>query len=620
VKGTASGAHSGRSLRRVGTALVFVALVGLVGHEFRPRLWRWYEERHLPRGERPNVLLLTLDSTRADRLGSYGHPGDATPHLDGLAAEGVLFEQAYTQVPLCLAAHATILTGALPGTNGIHTEGDRLREGQATLAESLRAAGYATAAFVSSSALDHSSGLDRGFEAFDDDFGPPGKIPGQQERRTATETVDRALAWVAKAGPRPLFLWLHLDDARPPHYPLEEFRRRFPGEPYMAEIAFVDAEVGRLLRELRRTRPDLLVIAIGDHGSALGEHGEESHGRFLYSSTTRVPFLMAMPGRLPRGVRVRAVVRTMDLVPTLLDVLGLTTPSGGEGVSLVPFILREEGLGPGAAPMENLAPHRLYGFSPLYGVRSGPYLFVRGARRELYDSQQDPGEANDIASRLPRMVGSLDRKMAGFFPELPPLTGDPVQEEEIYRRYRAAVETEERGSRAAAIELYREILSEWSGLALARRRLGDALLREGRLEESAQVLRESIDRHEAVDATYLNLALVRYRLGDSEEALDSLRRGVQAFPCSPRLWYRLGWLLREQGRIQEAAEALRQAVGLEPRFLDAQLALARAWVGCGRRTDAEDRYRGILEMAPGSEQAAEATKEISLLADASPPP
>jgi arylsulfatase A-like enzyme len=281
-----------------------VALLALVG----PRLGLWRKEQALPRGQKPTVLLITLDATRADRLGAYGYGQGRTPAADALAAQGVLFAQAYVAAPLCLPSHAAILTGRLPLHNGARNELDVLAGDVPTLAERFRAAGYRTAAFVGTTSLDHSRGLDRGFDVYSDDFGSPGKRVGAYERGAASEVVDRALAWVQVPDDGPVFLWAHLADAMAPHNLPPAVAKDFAGRAYDGEIAFVDGHMGRLIAGVRSRHPQTLVVALADHGESLGDHGEDTFGYFLYSATTRVPLVVSMPGRIPSGVRVGPVV------------------------------------------------------------------------------------------------------------------------------------------------------------------------------------------------------------------------------------------------------------------------------------------------------------------------
>jgi arylsulfatase A-like enzyme len=608
--------------RRGGALLAAVALAGGL-LAAKPPLRVWWKEHALPRGQEPTVLLVTLDATRADRLGCYGYKQGKTPAADELAAQGVLFEQAYAAAPSCLPSHATILTGRLPVHHGARDDLDTLALDAPTLAEQFRAAGYRTAAFVGTSSLDQSRGLTRGFDVYHDDFGPPGKRPGAYERGAATVVVDRILAWLEAPDDRPLFLWAHLADSMAPHNLTEAMARDFAGRAYDGEVASVDGHMARLISGVRRKHPETLIAALADHGESLGDHGEETFGYFLYGATTRVPLLISMPGRIPSGVRVAPVVRTVDLAPTLLDLVGLPVPSGLDGVSLVPLMVGRSREGPGPAAIENVSLRRKYGFAPLFALRSGPYLYVKAPRPELYDTVQDPQEKDDVSARLARVATRLASELAALIPDsLAPDTGglrDPKDTLDLYNRYQLALEMEGRREFVQAVGAYRSILSEAPGFVFARRKLSEAVIRAGRLGEAELEMKGLIEQGQAVDSTYLNLALVRYRLKKTDEALEWVGKGVAQFPRSAALRHRRGRLLLEAKRYGEAEADLREALSLEPRILDASVALGLALDGQGRNEEARALFAEVRRLAPDSREAGEAAVALGL-APASPSP
>src|SRR5512139_1322212 len=298
---------------------------------------RWFWPLMLPSAGRPNVLLITIDTLRADRLGCYGDRDAATPVLDALAARGVRFPDAVAHVPLTLPSHATILTGVTPLKHGVRDNagfvlGSTLR----TLAEQFRAGGYETAAFVSGFPVHHRFGLARGFETYDDRFpqgGDPARPPYVERR--ADQTIAAVTAWLARRSAedrRPFFIWLHLFDPHAPYDPPEPYRSRFSARPYDGEVAFADAQIGVLLGRLQQVgqRGQTLVLATSDHGEGLGEHGEPTHGLFIYDSTIRVPLILAGPG-VPSGRVVASLARGIDLAPTLLDLAHVAALPEAEG-------------------------------------------------------------------------------------------------------------------------------------------------------------------------------------------------------------------------------------------------------------------------------------------------
>src|SRR5688500_17023042 len=289
-----------------------VALLLAATPLLRP-LWR---ERALRAAPRPlDVILITLDTLRADRLGCYGRQGGTSPHLDALARRGVLFRRAYAHAPLTAPSHSPLLTGLLPSRHGVHDNGGYvLKDEFPTLAEQMVEAGYRTGAFVSAFVLDRRFGLARGFATYEDEVGGG---PDQTLAEVKGEvTVGRALAWLRSPDPRPAFAWVHLYDPHHPYEPPEPFAGRFKDQPYDGEIAYADEQVGRLMQALATRGRPALVAVVGDHGESLGEHQELTHSYFIYGGTQRVPLILSLPGWLPEGTVVEPVVRAVDLMPT----------------------------------------------------------------------------------------------------------------------------------------------------------------------------------------------------------------------------------------------------------------------------------------------------------------
>jgi arylsulfatase A-like enzyme len=570
------------------------------------------------RGPRPNgtsVLLVTVDAVRPDRLGAYGGPV-ATPQLDALAKQGVRFSQAYTTAPLCLPAHASILTGLWPSRHGLRDESQDLPGGVTTAAEVFRRAGYLTAAAVGSTMLDRSRGLDRGFDAYFDDLGSPGKRPGRGERDPADTVVDRALGWLAAAPKdKPVFLWVHLSDAKAPYAPAGDLAATYKDRPYDGELAGLDRAVGRLAEKARASRPRVAVALVADHADAQAEHGEEGFGYFLYGATTRVPLLLAVPDAPARGVDVTAVVRVIDLLPTLLDYCGLRSPRI-DGRSLRRLADGRTKDSPGPAVIENVDLRRSYGLAPLFAVRAGEHLYVRAPRPELYVVSQDREEKDDAATRLPQVARALDQRIGAQDAAVTGGTGaapDPKDFLDLYRRLRAGEALDAAGNRAQAIMVYRSILSEAPTFVAARTNTADALMRDEQFDAGAQLLEEVVTRKEATPSTYLNLALAMHRRQRTEEALVWLRKGLDAFPTSAALHHRTGRVLLVLKRGDEAAKALAEAVRLEPRFLDARLAQGFAEEMRGKPDAARAAFEAVRELAPDSPEAGEASASLSRL-------
>jgi len=357
-----------------------------------------------------NVVLITLDTTRADRLGPYGFAGAATANIDQLARDGVVFEQAESAAPLTLPAHTTIFTGRLPPQHGVRDNGAILAAPERTLAQVLYARGFRTAGFPASYVLDARWGLDRGFDLYDGHFEYRGEGQPDGMRRSADQIVDRALAWLDRNSEMRFFAWLHFYDAHTPY--VAQPRR---GASYQDEIAFIDSQIGRLLvfLEERHLRDRTLLVIVGDHGESLGEHGERTHGLFVYEAVTRVPFIVSAPSTRLRGRRVADVVRSVDVMPTVLDLLQIPIPSNVYGVSL-----RAQMAGTPVAPQldaysETIYPHEHYGWSPLRAYRAGRFKLIEAPRPELYDLDADPGERHNLYEARGVLAAALERHLAG---------------------------------------------------------------------------------------------------------------------------------------------------------------------------------------------------------------
>jgi choline-sulfatase len=361
-----------------------------------------------------NLLLVTLDTTRADALGAYGGRA-VTPSLDYLATEGVLFEQASTVAPLTLPAHSSLFTGLFPPGHGVHGNGQNaLSTESITLAEELKAHGFRTGAFVSSFVLNHQWGLDQGFDVYHDS----GIRPGQQRdresiRRSADSVVDDALDWMQQRGGSPFFAWLHFYDAHAPARPPAEFAPIAAEDDYFAAIGFVDFQLSRVMTFLAEHQlADRTIVAVlGDHGESLGEHGEPTHGLFVYEGVVRVPFIISAPFENMQGRRVSEPVRIVDVMPTVLDLLGQSAAPVIDGETLVPLMT-------GAARASRLDVYSesrygldRFGWSPLSALRQGRFKVILAPRPELYDLEADPNESVNLYQQRADLAVSMTRRL-----------------------------------------------------------------------------------------------------------------------------------------------------------------------------------------------------------------
>jgi arylsulfatase A-like enzyme len=353
-----------------------------------------------------NVVVITLDTTRRDHLGCYG-AAFATPRLDAFAASGALFESAFAPTPITLPTHASLLTGTYPPRHGLVDNAlFALEPAALTLAETVKGAGFTTGAFVSAFVLDAQFGLDQGFDEYDDRFQTGfGGTLGVEER-SASATTDAVLAWLDRRPPGPLFLWVHYFDPHRPWRAPEPFASAAP-TPYAAEIAYLDHELGRLFDGLaaRGLFDTSAIVVAADHGEGLGEHGEETHGAFVYQSTMAVPLLVRAPGVEP-GVRIDGNVSLVDVAPTLLDLVGLDVGGHVQGVSLARTLLDGAPVPQRSVYLETRLGAHSFGWAPLFAVVDGAHKYIEAPRPELYDLSRDPRELDDIGAREPRRKAS----------------------------------------------------------------------------------------------------------------------------------------------------------------------------------------------------------------------
>ncbi|HEX6852414.1 MAG TPA: sulfatase-like hydrolase/transferase [Candidatus Polarisedimenticolaceae bacterium] len=370
-----------------------------------------------PPAER-SVVVITMDTTRADRLGAYGNRGGLTPNLDRLAREGSVFDEAISQVPLTLPSHASMFTGRYPATHGVRHNGIyRLRETETTLAERLKERGWETAAFVSAFVLNRGFGIEQGFDVFDDV--PVNRYEGGRDQvyeaeRRALDVNKRVAAWLsARPDPkRKFFLWVHYYDPHDPYDAPELADRKLPGEGYDREVAYMDAAIGDLLGRLERAGvlESAIVMAVSDHGEALGEHGERTHGVFLYEPVVHVPWIVRAPGLVDAGARVKGPVELVDLAPTVLDLVGQPALEAAQGRSLLPRLSgSDDGVGR-VAYAESLEPRLEFGWSELRMARDSNFKYVQAPQPELYDLRSDRAESNNLAGNDPERA----QEMAGL--------------------------------------------------------------------------------------------------------------------------------------------------------------------------------------------------------------
>ena len=368
----------------------------------------WLCTRSVDHKTLTGVVIVTLDTTRADRLSPYGFIGARMPHLERLAAEGVVFDQALTVAPLTLPAHASLFTGLLPPSHGIRDNADNpLDPAVQTLAKMLRSRGFRTGAFVGSVVLHADRGLDAGFDTYGDV--PQDAVGGDGRQRPGNQVVDEAIAWLEGSAGAPFLLWTHLNDPHLPYDPPEPYLSAH-SSPYIGELLFADAQLGRLLRAIDRLQlaDRTIVVVAGDHGEGLGDHGEETHGQLLYDSVLRVPLIARVPSVAPQ--RVEDVVRIIDVMPTVLDLLGIEA-SPGDGISLTGALHGQRV--DVEAYSETLYPVRM-GRAPVHALRDGRFKLIDGPQPEMYDLWQDPFEQRNVIEERSRVASAMRTRLSAL--------------------------------------------------------------------------------------------------------------------------------------------------------------------------------------------------------------
>jgi arylsulfatase A-like enzyme/predicted negative regulator of RcsB-dependent stress response len=552
-----------------------------------------------------NVLVVTLDTTRADRLGCYGRAGGTTPHLDALAARGLRFAHAVTVAPTTLTSHATIFTGLIPPRHGVRINSeDRLDASQVTLAEVLSAKGYETAAFVSSFVLDARFGLDQGFATYDDRVETatgPAFAQGTNER-AGPATTDAALAWLARRdAKRPFFAWVHYFDAHAPYAPPAPFAARFPEAPYDGEVAAVDAEVGRLLDALDRAglRDRTLVVVLGDHGESLGQHGEATHGHFVYRSVMDVPLIVANPRLVPVPAVVDGgVVSTADVTPTVLDLVGAGDDRPRDGVSLA----AERPDRRRTVYMETLVPFLDFGWSPLFGLRRLADSYVLAPRPEYYDLIADPGEGanlhatakGDAGLARDQQAATLSRLLARFPPYQQAATTAPAPDPETRARLESLGYLGGAGAAADASHLAdpKDMVEVTTQLVDA-----NALLAAGRLPQALALCKRALARSKGDRSVLLAAAKIYLRMNRLKEAEDALR-GFTAIQPKADVSVLLAQILILDGREAEAERLLAQAESLDPRHGAVWIARGDLARKRGNKEDARAAYEKARTVDP----------------------
>ena len=556
-----------------------------------------------------DVFLITIDTLRSDHVGCYGYQWIQTPTIDQLAKQGIRFAQAFTPSPITNTSHASILTGLLPSSHGVSDFGVPLTADHSTLAELLEKRGYQTAAFIGSIILDSKTlapGLDRGFE-FYDNF--PEKTEtksrwGRLERR-GMDVVQRAETWLDGHRTGPHFVWVHLYDPHDPYEPPPPYSERYKDHLYDGEIAFADSALGRFLNYLKEQHwyEGALIIVVGDHGEGLGEHGEDTHGIFLYDSTTHVPLIVKLPNEQEADKVVEEQARTTDILPTILELLGIPAPESLDGTSLKSALLGTEA--PSRTVLGETDYPLRFGWAPLRSVRKDAFKFIEAPRPELYDLRSDPGEIRNAyvpwdstVQKLRKELAKVSAKAAGKpsaaavapsttdelralgylstadarsstdVPE-PSLLPDPKDKVEEQNLLHVAMMASEDGQTAKARTALEKLL---------------------RLDNRSEIGLSQLGRLEMESENYTKAALY-------------LGRACEVNPQNATIAYDYGRALELSGDLVGARHALQASLKLNPKQLAARLLLGLIWLKSNDPKAAEDEFEAALLLQPASAEA-----------------
>jgi arylsulfatase A-like enzyme/Flp pilus assembly protein TadD len=599
-----------------------------------------------------NVVLITIDTLRADHLGCYGYKRIKTPNIDGLAADGARFESAFAVVPVTLPSHSSMLTGTYPMLSGMHDfSGNKLSPLQPTLASVLKQSGYQTGAVIGAAVLDSRFGLNQGFEFYYDhfDFSRLDEANLDEMERPGNVVADVALDWLAKNSQKKFFLWMHLYDPHFPYHPPEPYSREYAAQPYDGEIAFADEQVGRLLRFLKEKGiyRNTVIVLCGDHGESLGEHGEKTHGFFIYNATMHVPLII----RLPENAAPHTVsdpVSLVDLMPTVLGAVGLEIPSPVQGRSLLAE-LRDDRTGRDRSDQtarertlygETFLPRIHFNWSELRGSENTKYHFIDAPRPELYDLAKDPGEVHNLFTEKKAVAEEMRAKLvslirdysagkemaektgldpalmerlkalgyAGFSGGGDPARNDPTNSSRnlpdpkdrvaVYELISDATADSQHGRYQESIEKLKRVIQTEPNSVPVHHLLGLDYYRLNMFAEAVDELQKTVQLSPDYALAFFNLGMAQAHAGQMDAAIATLQRTLQLDATNFEAAYNLGVAFIQKRQLEPAAVALRQSVTIYPEFARGHRALGETLLYLDKLDDAIVELRRAVELAP----------------------
>ena len=587
----------------------------------------------------PNVVVITIDTLRADHLGCYGYKEVRTPNIDALAADGVRFEHAYTPVPVTLPSHSAMFTGTYPPLSGMHDfSGNVLSSKQPTLATVLKENGYTTGAVIGSAVLDSRFGLNQGFDFYYDhfDFNRLQESNLEEMERPGNVVADVTLDWLSKNYQKKFFLWMHLYDPHHPYRPPPPYDKEYASHPYDGEIAFADAQVGRLISFLKEKRlyDNTLIVLSGDHGEGLSEHGEKTHGFFIYNSTLHVPLMFHLPAR-PAAKLVPTPVCLADLMPTVLAALDLASPPKMQGQSLLPLMTGKAEAEDRSLYSETFLPRLHFNWSELRGAQTANYHFIDAPRPELYDLKKDPGETQNLLPQKKAVGEEMRSKLNGLVrsytasQELAQKTGldpalmerlkslgyagfsgggdptvsnkelpDPKDRIELYELISEAISDAQHGRLQESADKLNSALKVEPNALAPRYLLGLSYYRLQRFEDARKEFTSVVQSSPDYTLAIFYLGLANARVGDFDGAIAALKRALELDATNFSAAFNLGVAYLQKKQIPESLAALRQSVTIYPDYAEGQGALGEVLLYAGQNDEAILHLKRAIELVP----------------------
>ena len=589
-----------------------------------------------------NVVLITIDTLRADHVGCYGYKQIKTPNIDGLAAEGARFERAFAVVPVTLPSHTAMLTGTYPMLSGMHDfSGNKLSPLQPTLASVLKQAGYQTGAVIAAAVLDARFGLNQGFDYYYDhfEFSRLDEANLDEMERPGNVVADVALDWLAQNSQKKFFLWMHLYDPHFPYHPPEPYSREYSAHPYDGEIAFADEQVGRLLRFLKEKGiyQNTVIVLCGDHGESLGEHGEKTHGFFIYNATMHVPLIIRLPENAAAGT-VANPVSLVDLMPTILDTVGLNIPPQVQGRSLLPELRGDRAARDRVERTlygETFLPRIHFNWSELRGSQNTKYHFIDAPRPELYDLAKDPGEVHNLFTEKKAVAEEMRAKLAGLIrdysagKELAERTGlDPALMERLkalgyagfsggsdptissrdlpdpkdrivtYELISDAIADSQHGRYQESIERLKSVVKTEPNSVPAHYLLGLDFYHLKMFTEAVEELQKTVRLSPDYALAFFNLGMAEAHAGQMDAAIATLQRTLQLDATNFEAAFNLGVAFLQKKELEPAAAAFRQSITIYPELARGHRALGETLLYQNKLDDAVAELRRAVDLAP----------------------